>query len=84
MTKEQQMQFYKLHEQQGIKTAMKQTSANANVAALEANLRITSQPKQGDIKEKEGEPPKEPKQERNRGNSAVTCQTSGAKHKEPG
>ena len=42
MTKEQQMQVCKLYEQQGIKPAMKQTSADVGIAALEAMLGITS------------------------------------------
>ena len=41
MTEEQQMQVCKLCEQQGIKPAMKQTSADARIAALEVKLGIT-------------------------------------------
>ena len=59
------------------------TSTDARISALEAKLGKTSQPKQGDVKEKEGETPKEPKWGRNRGNSAVNCHALGAKHKEP-
>ena len=56
MTKEQQMQVCKLHEQQGIKLTMKQTSAEAMIAALEAKLKITSQPKKDDGKTMHKEP----------------------------
>ena len=47
-----------LHEQQGIKLAMKQTSSDARIAALKAKLKITSQPQEGDVKKKEGGLPK--------------------------
>ena len=50
MTKEQQMQIRMLCEQQGMMHALKQTSAEAMIAALEARLRINSQPKEGDVK----------------------------------
>ena len=83
MTREQQMQVRKLCEQQGIKPAVKQTSADARISVLEAKLGITSQPVQGDVNKKEGETPKEQKCGRNRGNSDMTHQASGAKHKEP-
>ena len=56
MTKEQQMQVRKQCVQQGIKLAAKQTSTEA----LETQLRISSQPEEGDVKHKEGEAPKEP------------------------
>ena len=84
ITKVQQMQLHKLHEQQGIKPATKQTSADARIAALEAKLGIASQPKEGNAKKKEGEIPKEPAQGRNRRNPVVTHQALGAKCKEPG
>ena len=84
MTREQQMQVRKLQEQQGIKPAARQTSADATISALEAKLGIASQTKLGDVKEKVGETSKEPKWGRNRGNSSVTCQASGAKCKELG
>ena len=84
MMKEQQMQVHKLHEQQGIKLAVKQTSADASIAALEAKLGINSQPKEGDVKKKKGEAPKEPACGRNGGNSVLIHQASGAKCKEPG
>ena len=61
ITGEQQMQVRKLQEQQGIKPTMQQTSTDARISALEAKLEITSRPEQGDVKEKEGETPKEPK-----------------------
>ena len=61
MTRKQQMQVRKLQEQEGIKPTMRQTSADVRISALEAKLRITSQPEQGDVKKKEGETPKEPK-----------------------
>ena len=57
LTKEQQMQIRKLHEQQDIKPAVNQTSADAMVAALEAKLRINSQPKKGDVNKTKGETP---------------------------
>ena len=60
MTREQQIQVSKLHEQQGIKPIAKQTSADARIAALDAKFRIASQPKEGDVKKKEEETPEEP------------------------
>ena len=48
--KEQEIQVKKLHEQQGIN----QTSAEAKIASLEAQLEISSQPKEGDVKKKDG------------------------------
>ena len=83
MTREQQMQVCNVHEQQGIKPNMKQTSTDARIAALEAKLGITSQLEEGDVKKKEGGTPKEPKWGKNSGNPVVTHQTSGAKCKEP-
>ena len=50
MSREQQMQVRKLCDQKGIKPAMKQTSAEARIAALEAHLGMISQPK-GDAKQ---------------------------------
>ena len=73
------MQVRKLHEQQGIKPMVKQTSADARIAALEAKLWISSQPKEGNVKKMKGETPEESVQGRNRGNSEVICQASGAK-----
>ena len=59
MTRDQQMQARKLQEQQGIKPPTQQTSADARISALEAQLGITSQPKQRDVKKKkEGLPKK--------------------------
>ena len=84
MTREQQMQVRKLCKQQGIKPTTKQTSTNARIVDLEAKLRRASQPKEGDVKKKEGETSKEPQWRRNRKNLVVTCQASGAKCKEPG
>ena len=55
------MQICMLHEQQGIKPTAKQTSADARIVALQTKLRITSQPKEGDVKIKERETTKEPK-----------------------
>ena len=72
------MQGWKLCEQQGIKLVMKQTSTDARIATLEAKLGINSQLEESDAKKKEGETPKEPAWERNRGNPAVTHQASGA------
>ena len=84
MTKEQQVQICKICEQQGIKPAMKQTSTDARIAALEAKLGINSQLKEGNTKKKKGEAPKEPAWRRNRWNPVVTCKAYCAKHKEPG
>ena len=84
MTKDQQMQIHKLHEQEDIKPVIKQNSADAWNAALETKLRICSQPKEGDVKEKEGETPKEPAWRRNRRNPVLTCQASAANCKKIG
>ena len=59
MSKEQQMQMRKLYKQQGMKAAVKQTSAEARIAALEAQFGIHSQPEEGDIMKKEGKIHKE-------------------------
>ena len=83
MTRKQRWKVHKFHEQQGIKPIMKQTSTDARIVALEAKLGIASQPKEGDVKKKEGETSKEPKWGRSRGNPAVTCLALGAKHKGP-
>ena len=83
MTKEQQMQVCKLHEQQGIKPTTKKTSTDARIAAIEAKLRIHCQLEEGDVKKKEGETPKEPAWGRNRGNLMMTCEVLGAKCKKP-
>ena len=50
----------KLCEQQGIKPAAKQTSADARIAVLEAKLWISSQSEEGNVKKKGVETPKEP------------------------
>ena len=50
MTKEQQMQVQKLHEQQGIKPTMKQMSTDIKIATLETKLRVSSQPEEDDVK----------------------------------
>ena len=42
MTREQQMQVRKLHEQQGIKPTTWQTRADARISALEAKFGIAS------------------------------------------
>ena len=52
------MQVRKLHEQQDIKPATKQTSTDTRIAALEAKLGISSQPEEGEVKEKKGGTPK--------------------------
>ena len=78
------MQVRKLREKQGNKPAMRQTKTDARIAALEAKLGIASQPKQGDVKKKVGEAPKELTWGRNRENSAMTHQALSAKCKEPG
>ena len=69
--------------QQSIKPATKQPSAEARIAALEAQLRINSQLEESDIMKNEGESPREPAWVRNRGNPMVTCQALGGKYKEP-
>ena len=84
MTKEQYMQVHKFHKQQGIKPAVKQISADARIAALEAKFVISSQPEEGDVSKNEEKTPNEPMWRRNRGNPVVTCQTLDAKHKKPG
>ena len=58
--KKEQMQVRELHEQQDIKPTAKQPSADARIAALEAQLGISSQLSMGDNKKKEGDTPKEP------------------------
>ena len=45
MSKVQQMQVSKLHEQQGIKPAVQMTSAKARISALEDQLKVNSKPK---------------------------------------
>ena len=57
MTMKQQMQVCKLCEQ-GIKPAVKQTSTDARIATLEAKLRISFQPEEGDIKKRRERLPK--------------------------
>ena len=51
-TMEQRVKVCKLCEQQGIKLAMKQTSTDTRITALEAKLGITSQPEEGDVKKR--------------------------------
>ena len=48
------MKVCKLYEQQDIKPAMEQTSAEARITALESKLGIPSKPKEGVVKKKEG------------------------------
>ena len=81
MMNEQQMQVRKLHEKQGIKPAAKQTSADARIAALEAKLRISFQPKEDNVNINEGATPKEPSWGRNRENPVVIYHTLGAECK---
>ena len=81
MSREQEIRVRELCKHQGIKPAMKQTSAEVRIAALEAQLGIKSQPKKGDD-EKEEKTLKEPAWGRKRGNSVVTCKAG--KCKEPG
>ena len=52
MSKEQQMQMRGLCEQQCIKPVSKHPKIEARIAALEAQLRVHSQPEQGDIVKK--------------------------------
>ena len=54
------MEVCKLCKQHDIKSTMTQTNADARIAALEAKLGISSQPKEGDVKRKERETPKKP------------------------
>ena len=51
------MQVRRLYEQQSIKSTVKQSSAEARIPALEAQLGINSQPKEIDIAKKEGKIP---------------------------
>ena len=50
MCKKQEMQVRKPCEQQGIKPITKQLSAEARIAALEAQVRTNSQLEEGDVK----------------------------------
>ena len=59
-------------------------STDVRIAALEENLGISSQPKEGDVKTTKGETSKEQAWGRNRGNPMVTYQESGVKCKEHG
>ena len=72
-----------MNEQQGIKPAMKQTSAEVRIITIETQLSISSQPMESGIKKKEGETPKQPALGRNKGNPMVTCQALSSKCKEP-
>ena len=83
MMNEQKMQVRKQCEQQGIKPAMKQTSAEVRIITIETQLSISSQPMESGIKKKEGEIPKQPALGRNKGNPMVTCQALSSKCKEP-
>ena len=67
MTKEQQMQVRKLHEQQGMKPAVNQSSEGARIAALEAQLGISSQ-QGGRCQEEMWRNHKQPASGGNRGN----------------
>ena len=67
------MQVKKLQEQQGIKLAPKKPSTETRFAILEAQLKVNSQFKEGDVMKKEGETPQNP---------AVACQALCGKHKE--
>ena len=51
------MKVRKLCKQKGMKTATKQTSTEARIAALKSQLRINSQHKKGDANQR-GESPK--------------------------
>ena len=84
MTREQQMQVRKFHEQLGIKPNVKQISADTRIAALEAKLGIASQTEEGDVKKKGGESPEESALGGNRWNLVMTHQALGVKYKEPG
>ena len=72
------MQVIKLHEQQGIKPATMHTNAEARIAVLEAKLRISSPPIDGDVKKTVEETPEEPVWWRNRGNPVVNHQALGS------
>ena len=84
MTREQHMQVEKLWQQQGIKFASKKPSVDARFTTLGAQLGVYSQPEEGYAMKKERETLVINYEERNRGNSVVTCQTSGGKQMEPG
>ena len=66
------MQARKLEEQQGIKPNVWRLSSDTKIAALEAQLRIHSQPVKGDVMLEE-ENTKEAAWGRNRGKPLVTC-----------
>ena len=66
-----------------MKPVIQRTSPEAKISALEAQLWVNSQPKEGDVKKKEEETPKEPAWGRNRRNPVVTHQVLGGKCKEP-
>ena len=74
----------KLQEQQDIKPTSKQFSAEARIAAFEAQPRINSHLEEGNVVKEEGNTHPESAWERNRWNPMVTCKASGDKHKEPG
>ena len=73
----------KLHKQQGIKSATKQPHMEATFVALEAQLRIISQPEEGDLNKKEGQTNNELAWGRNKENPEVNCQTLSILHNEP-
>ena len=75
------MKVKKLQQEQGIKPAIKQTSADARNAALEAKFKTSSQPKESDVKKTKEETRKNQAWGRNRRNSAVNCQEFGSKCK---
>lgn len=56
-----------MQEQQDMKPAYKQPSAKVRVAAIKAELRVDSQPDDGNIMRSEGETPIDPAWRRNRG-----------------
>ena len=76
--------WYSMSREQQIKTASKQLCIEARIAALEAQLRVNSQPEEGDVIKKKGETLAEPAWERNRWSPMGTHQILGWKCKESG
>ena len=64
-----------------LKCSMNSKASSLPCNSLMQSLGLLLQPKQGDVKKKEGETPKKAMWGRNRGNSVLTHQASGAKNK---
>ena len=59
------------------------TNAEARIATIKKQFMVNYQPKEEDVVKKDEETPTESSLGRNIGNSTVTCQEQGSKHKEP-